>query len=45
MIFKNKNLVELAVANQSGAMEADTIKKNGCNRKTIGVDEMFSIIQ
>jgi len=29
MLVKSKFLSELAVANQSGAMEADTISKNG----------------
>ena len=32
MLYKNKFVSELAVANQSGAMEAETISKNGANK-------------
>jgi len=35
-----KTEVNTAVA-RSGAMEADTITKNGLVRKTIGVEEIF----
>ena len=34
MLYKSKILSELAIANQSGAMEADTISKNGRSSKS-----------
>ena len=36
-----KTKINTAVA-RSGAMEADTITKNGLVRKTIGVEEIFN---
>ena len=35
MLYKSNFLVETAVANQSGAMEADTISKNGRSLKSL----------